>query len=162
MIEVRDNNRIFRLPANPTGEAVIAVAVEVLAARHSRLGVNIDGPADTAAYLRLRLGDCEREHFFAMFLDSRHRVIHEEILFSGSIDGAEVHPREIVKAALFSNAAAVVIAHNHPSGSAEPSAADRAVTARIKQSLALIDVRLLDHFVVSRTDSTSFASRGLL
>lgn len=109
MIEVRDNNRIFRLPANPTGEAVIAVAVEVLAARHSRLGVNIDGPADTAAYLRLRLGDCEREHFFAMFLDSRHRVIHEEILFSGSIDGAEVHPREIVKAALFSNAAAVVM-----------------------------------------------------
>ena len=162
MIEVRDNNRVFRLPANPTGDTVIAVAIEVLASRHSRLGVTIDNPKDTEKYLRLRLGGCDREHFLALFLDTRHRVIHEEVLFSGGIDGAEIHPREVVKGALFSNAAAILISHNHPSGDAEPSNADRAVTARLKQALALIDVRLLDHFVVSATGATSMAARGLL
>ena len=160
MIEVRDNDRTYRLPAKPTGDTGIAVALEVLAGRHRRLGYVVTDPAATENYFRLRLADAEREHFFVLFLDTRHRVIHEEIMFSGTIDGAEVSPREVVKAALFVNAAAILVAHNHPSGDSEPSAADRAVTARLRQALALIEVRLLDHIVVSRTGTTSMASRG--
>lgn len=160
MIEVRDNDRIYRLPAKPTGDTVIAVALEVLAGRHRRLGFNVTDPGAAENYLRLQLADAEREHFFVLFLDTRHRVIHEEIMFSGTIDGAEVCPREVVKAALFVNAAAILVGHNHPSGEPEPSSADRALTARLKQALALIDVRLLDHFVVSRTGATSMAMRG--
>ena len=160
MIEIRDNGRVYRLPAKPTGDTVIAVAMEVLAGRHRRLEFTANDPEATRNYLRLRLGDNEREVFYVLFLDARHRLIHEEALFSGGIGSAEIHPREVVKAALFSNAAAIVVSHNHPSGCVEPSAADRALTTRLKQALALIDVRLLDHFVVSRTDAVSMASRG--
>ena len=95
-----------------------------------------------------------------MFLDTRHRIIAIEMLFRGTIDGAEVHPREVARMALKLNAAAVIVAHNHPSGNPEPSAADRAVTAQLKQALGLLDVRLLDHFVVSATQETSLAARG--
>ena len=162
MIQVFDTDKTFRLPSNPTGDTVIAVALEILANRHRRLPFTASNPADTERYVRLRLADCEREHFLALFLDTRHRLIHEEILFSGGIDGAEIFPREIAKAALFCNAAAIVAGHNHPSGDPEPSAADRAVTARIKSALSLIDVRILDHIVVGRSGSVSMAARGMV
>src|SRR3546814_7700180 len=99
-------------------------------------------------YFAQRLRGHPSEIFAALFLDTRHRALAFEELFRGTVDGAEVHPREVVRRALAHNAAAPIVGHNHPSGSAEPSAADRAVTARPKQSLALVDVRLLEHFVI--------------
>ncbi|HEY5972737.1 MAG TPA: JAB domain-containing protein, partial [Pseudoxanthomonas sp.] len=102
----------------------------------------------------------EHEVFAALFLDTRHRALGFEELFRGTVDGAEVHPREIVRRALSHNAAAVIVGHNHPSGCAEPSSADRAITARLKQALSLVDVRLLDHFVVGDGPPVSLASRG--
>ena len=109
---------------------------------------------------RYRLANHEREVFSVAFLDTRHKVIAVEDLFAGTLDGAEVHPREIAKRALTLGAAAIICAHNHPSNNNEPSGADRAVTARLKQSLALVDVRLLDHFVVTADGYTSMAARG--
>ena len=100
--------------------------------------------------------------FACLFLDNRHRVIKYEELFRGTIDGASVHPREVVKRALHHNSAAVILAHNHPSGVAEPSLADEAITRRLKDALSLVDVRVLDHFVVAAGESVSFAERGLL
>ncbi|MCD9026808.1 DNA repair protein RadC [Luteimonas sp. BDR2-5] len=102
----------------------------------------------------------EREVFVALFLDTHHRLICAEELFQGTIDFTEVHPREVVKQALRHNAAAVCVAHNHPSGNPEPSAADRAITMRLKQALALVDVRLLDHFVAGAGKTVSLAARG--
>lgn len=111
-------------------------------------------------FLRLRLGRCECEYFGIMFLDNQHRLIKFAELFRGTIDGASVYPREVVKEALAYNAAAVVLAHNHPSGVAEPSSADRHITTQIRDALALVDIRVLDHFVVTATESVSFAERG--
>ena len=109
-----------------------------------------------------KLGGLEREVFAAVFLDTRHRLIEYSEMFQGTIDGAEVHPREVVRKALRCNAAAVIVAHNHPSGTTDPSAADRAVTARLKQALALVDVRLLDHVVVGGSAARSMASMGFV
>ncbi|RYG99061.1 MAG: DNA repair protein RadC [Alphaproteobacteria bacterium] len=140
-------------------EAVLSKACLILERRMLRDGV-LGDPSAAVEYLKLRLGRHQREVFYAMFLDTRHRILGGEIMFYGTIDSAEVHPREVVKLALQRNAAAVIIAHNHPSGDTEPSAADRAVTAKLKAALALIDVRLLDHFVVSNGSYTSLAARG--
>ncbi len=118
-------------------------------------------PADTRDYLLLRMRDYHAEVFACLFLDNRHRIIEFEELFRGTIDGASVHPREIVKRALHHNAAAVIFAHNHPSGVAEPSRADEQITQRLTDALALIDVRVLDHIVVG-DKTVSFAERGLL
>jgi proteasome lid subunit RPN8/RPN11 len=117
-------------------------------------------PRAAGDYVKLQLSGCAREVFGVLFLDTRHRAIAWRELFYGTVDGAEVHPREVVKAALELNAAAVILGHNHPSGNPEPSAADRAVTARLKQSLALVDVRLLDHFVIGEGAPVSLAARG--
>src|SRR5690606_13373899 len=117
------------------------------------------GPA-RASQLSAALELCNRYLAAALFLDTRHRALAFEELFRGTVDGAEVHPREVVRRALAHNAAALIVGHNHPSGSAEPSAADRAVTARLKQSLALVDVRLLDHFVIGDGAPVSLAARG--
>src|SRR5690606_41199549 len=111
-------------------------------------------------YFARRLRHLPHEVFAALFLDNRHRAIAFEELFRGTLDGAEVHPREIARRALDLNAAALIVGHNHPSGNPEPSAADRAVTARLKQSLALVDVRLLDHFVIGDGAPVSLAARG--
>lgn len=143
-------------------DTIIAAALEALAARvGEEHGEALRDPLAAGRYCQLKLGAEEREHFGVLFMDTRHRVIAWEVLFMGTIDGAEVHPREVVKACLKHNAAAVIIAHNHPSGSAEPSAADIAVTARLKQALALVDVRLLDHFICTAAGApTSLAARG--
>ena len=122
----------------------------------------LNSPDGTRAFLKARLRPHTREVFACLFLDNRHRVISFEELFSGTIDGASVHPREVVKRSLHHNAAAVIFAHNHPSGIAEPSHADRAITLRLRDALALVDVRVLDHFVVGDAEVVSFAERGLL
>jgi DNA repair protein RadC len=125
-----------------------------------RRGTALGSPADTRQFLTARLRHHEQEVFACLFLDNRHRLIAFEELFRGTVNGASVHPREIAKRALHHNAAAVIIAHNHPSGVAEPSQADRAITARIRDAMALIDVRLIDHFVVGDGEIASFAERG--
>lgn len=117
---------------------------------------------DTKAYLQAWLRDAERELFCCLFLDNRHRVIAREELFSGTLTGAAVYPREVVRRALSSNAAAVIFVHNHPSGVAQPSNADKQLTYRLKDALALVDVRVLDHFVVGDGETLSFSELGLL
>ncbi len=125
-------------------------------------GAGLTSPGQVRTFLRAQLWDRPYEVFCCLYLDTRHRVLAFEELFRGTIDGASVHPREVVKAALARNAAAVIIAHNHPSGVAEPSAADEALTQRLKQALALVDIRLLDHFVVGETEVVSLSERGLV
>lgn len=122
----------------------------------------ISDPAASARYLKARLSGYPYEVFACLFLDNRHRVIAYEELFRGTIDGASVHPREVVRRCLAHNAAATIFAHNHPSGVAEPSAADRDITRRLRAALDLIGVRLLDHFVVGDGAPTSLAERGWL
>ena len=124
-------------------------------------GNALTSPGETRQFLTAHLRDFSHEVFAALFLDQRHRVICYEELFTGTIDGASVHPREVVKKALSYNAAAIIFAHNHPSGVAEPSTADERITQRLKDALSLVDVRVLDHFVVG-DDIVSFAERGLL
>ncbi|HVT35628.1 MAG TPA: DNA repair protein RadC [Nevskiaceae bacterium] len=125
-------------------------------------GDALSGPQATRTYLTARLRGLDHEVFGALFLDSQHRVLGFDELAAGTIDGASVYPREVVKRALRRNAAAVIFAHNHPSGVAEPSAADRALTERLKSALALVDIRVLDHFVVGEGTPVSFAERGWL
>ena len=119
-------------------------------------------PLDAARYLSARLLDLPHEVFCCLFLDTRHRLIRYEELFRGTIDGATVYPREVVKRALQCNASAVILGHNHPSGVAEPSEADRSITVKLAKALALVEIRLLDHLVVSRGGHVSLAERGLI
>jgi DNA repair protein RadC len=125
-------------------------------------GNALSSPADTRRYLRARLTGLAHEVFACLFLDTRHRVIAFEILFNGTIDGTTVHPREVVKRALHHNAAALIFAHNHPSGVAEPSRADEQITRRLQEALALVDIRVLDHVITGAFDTVSLAERGLL
>jgi DNA repair protein RadC len=127
-----------------------------------RTGPSLASPRATRDFLLARLRDREHEVFCCLYLDNRHRLIHFEELFRGTIDGASVHPREVVKQALLWNSAAVIVAHNHPSGIPEPSQADEIITQRIKHALALVDIRLLDHIVVGDGASVSLAERGAL
>ena len=155
---IRDRTRRYRVA---TGDAILEAARSVVDQRMQR-GDSFGDPKASSAFFQAKLAGLEREVFAAVMLDTRHRMIEYVELFHGTIDGAEVHPREVVRRALRCNAAAMIVAHNHPSGSTEPSAADRAVTARLKQALALVDVRLLDHIVVGGTTTTSLASMGLV
>jgi DNA repair protein RadC len=141
--------------------AALEVGRRYLASELRRPDV-LSHPSACADYLRSRIGAHPYEVFACLFLDQRHRVIAFEELFRGTIDGASVHPREVVRRCLAHNAAAVILAHNHPSGVAEPSQADRDITAELKRSLALIDVRVLDHFIVGHGMPTSLAARGML
>ena len=150
------------------GRARLAVlkAIPELARRYYEqalpCGQPITSPRDTEAFLMARLRDLPHELFCCLFLDNRHRIISFEELFRGTIDGTSVYPREVVKQALSVNAAAVILAHNHPSGVAEPSQADERITRRLKAALELVDIRLLDHLVIGDGISTSLASRGML
>ncbi len=141
--------------------SVMSLALEILSERH-RPGQSLTSPDETRAYLRLLLAERKVEVFGCVFLDNRHRIRRVEELFQGTVDGAAVYPRVVVQRALEVNAAAAVLFHNHPSGVAEPSHADEAITRRLKDALALVDVRVLDHFVVAAGESVSFAQRGLL
>lgn len=140
--------------------AVFEQAAELLKKKFVREGTFCD-PHKVKEYLKLKMIQYEREVFAVMMLDNQNRQISFEPLFFGTIDAASVYPREVVKAVLQANAAAVILTHNHPSGVAEPSDADRTITQRLKEALALIDVRILDHIVVGE-DCVSFAERGIL
>ena len=152
---------VYRLSdAGREAEAeILARAEEILRRRMERQGA-LSSPQDSADWLRMRLAHRDSEAFCVLFLDTRHRVLAFEEMFQGTLDGASVHPREVVRAALRHNAAAVILAHNHPSGEPEPSAADRSITFELKQALALIGVRVLDHLVIG-AHVVSLASRGL-
>jgi DNA repair protein RadC len=140
---------------------IIGKAKELLAMRFSR-GEPITTPGDSSNYLISQLAEFEHEVFAVLFLDNRHRVISFDKMFTGTIDGASVHPREVVKRALQHNAAAVILSHNHPSGVPEPSRADISLTRRLTDALMLVDVRVLDHIVVGGSETASFAERGLI
>jgi DNA repair protein RadC len=124
--------------------------------------IGLDTSSKVGAYLQCEIGHCGREVFCVLLLNSQHRLLECVELFQGTIDSANVYPREVVKLALAKNAAAVILAHNHPSGVAEPSASDRLITQVLVDALALVDIRVLDHFVVARSEWVSFADRGLI
>jgi len=155
---VRDGRGRY-LPAS--ADQILEAPRQVIDRKMQR-GTEFSSPATVKEYLRTKLAGFDHEIFAILFLDTRHRLIEYVELFRGTIDGAEVHPREVVKEALQHNAATVIFAHNHPSGNPEPSAADRALTQRLKQALALIDVRTLDHVIVAGDRTTAFAERGWL
>jgi DNA repair protein RadC len=156
------------LDCNGVGRARLAAlrALPELARRYFDeslpCGETIRSPADTELFLKARMQHLDHELFCCLYLDNRHRVLRFDELFRGTIDGTSVYPREVVKEALSVNAAAVILAHNHPSGVAEPSQADERITRRLKSALELVDIRLLDHLIVGEGKATSLASRGLL
>ncbi|MGA2778122.1 MAG: DNA repair protein RadC [Steroidobacteraceae bacterium] len=144
-----------------TFDEIMTGARQALAARIRR-GTVLTSPRLTSDFLTARLSQRPHEVFTLVYLDNRHRLIACEGLFRGTIDGVSVHPREIVKEAWKHNAAAVILAHNHPSGVAEPSSADELIIRRVKAALELVDTRVLDHVIVAGGDTTSFAQRELL
>ncbi|HMN78111.1 MAG TPA: DNA repair protein RadC [Burkholderiaceae bacterium] len=149
----------------PAKRAELAAVLEIARrsmAQQLRTQPVFDTPGRVKDYLRLRLGAHRHEVFAVLFLDAQHQLLLMEEMFRGTLTQTSVYPREVVKRALETNAAAVVFAHNHPSGAAEPSRADEFLTQTLKSALALVDVRVLDHLVVGRTDVASFAERGLL
>jgi DNA repair protein RadC len=144
-----------------TEDDVISKAKEILAVRNKR-GVAITSPQSSRDYIQLQIAELECEVFGAIFLDTKHRVLENTIMFRGTLDSASVPVREVVKAALSCNAGALIIYHNHPSGVAEPSAADKSITESLYLALGMVGVKLLDHFVCSTNEVISFAERGLL
>lgn len=146
-------------PATP--DEVIAAAREHIS-RRVRRGTTLSSPRATRDFLSLKLGTLDHEVFAIIFLDRRNRVISYQEMFRGTIDGASVHPREVVKEALRQNAASLILAHPHPSGVAEPSQTDELITNRLKEALSLVDIRILDHIIVAGGDTRSMAEMGLL
>ncbi len=149
----------------PARWAELQAALELVRRHHLerlRFGPSLTSPRAARDFLVTRLRDRDREVFGCLYLDSRHRLISFDELFEGTIDGASVHPREVVKQALKRNASAVILAHNHPSGIAEPSQADEIITVRLRDALALVDIRVLDHLIVGDGSCTSLAERGVL
>ena len=155
---VRDVDGQYRVAS---ADEVLSQAWGVLADR-VKPGVTLSSPQDVKDYLRLEIGLLEYEVFCVIFLDAQHRVIELRQMFRGTVSQTSVYPREVVKEALALNASAVVLAHNHPSGVAEPSRADEHLTQTLKTALQMVDVRVLDHLVVSANVVVSFAERGLL
>ncbi len=158
---VKSQDGLYRSKGFVSTEDLIGFAAEVLYQELSQRTLLAD-PVDAANYLRLKLALEENEQFAALFLDSQNRIIAFKQLFSGTIDCTIVHPRVVVQTALSLNAAAVILAHNHPSNDCEPSVADKKITRRLIDALALVDIRVLDHFIVSRSGWTSLVQRGLL
>lgn len=158
---IKNEQGLYRVRGYFRPEDLVRVAAEIL--RDELTGKEImSNPANAARLVQLALAQEKNEHFSALFLNTQHQLIQFETLFTGTVDGASVYPRVVVQKALEHNAGAVIFAHNHPSGECEPSLADRQITRRLTDALALIDVRVLDHFVVSRNACVSFAERGLI
>ena len=153
---------LFARELAPTDQQTIRVALTLLERQLREPGAPFTSSNAVRDWLRLQLASLEREEFTVLFLDNQHRLVAHETLFTGTINHTQVHPREVVKSGLRYNAAAAVLTHNHPSGEAEPSQADRQVTMRIQRALELVDIRLLDHLVVGGMEITSFAERGWL
>lgn len=146
-----------------TDDEIIRQALNITLRRMRRIdGCALSSPAAVKSYLHLHFREHQHEGFVVLFLDVKNRLIKREEMFRGTLTQTAVHPREVVKAALAHNAAAVILAHNHPSGVSDASEADKALTARLQQSLALIDVKVLDHIVVAGADAFSFAEHGLI
>ena len=143
-------------------DQVIASALAIIEGRLQKTGVAIGSPADASNFLILKLADRKAEVFAGMFLTNRHRLIEYREMFQGTIDGTSVYPREVVRAVIELNAAAVIFAHNHPSQNPEPSDADLRITQRLVSALDLIDVRVLDHMIVGGTKTVSLAAIGAL
>jgi DNA repair protein RadC len=158
---IRDRQGNYKLTGKTTEADVLAAAEGILQSKLERQG-SIGNPSDASNVLRMRLGALAHEEFHIMWLDNRHRILGIEKLFTGTIDGASVYPREVLRAALNINAAAAILSHNHPSGVPEPSAADRAITKELVEALKLVGVRVLDHVVVSAGSTVSMAGRGLM
>lgn len=157
----KDSKGNYKLTGNTTEQDVLAAAEGILRTKLERQG-SIGNPSDASDFLCMRLGALLHEEFHVLWLDNRHRILDCQKLFTGTVDGASVHPREVVRAALNINACAAVLAHNHPSGVAEPSAADRSITRELSEALRLVGVRILDHIVVGAGSCVSMAERGLL
>ncbi len=159
-----DRHRFCSSPGLGPAKYVQLQAVLEMGRRHLQESLQredvLTSPDATRDYLRSRLRGYPYEVFACLFLDSRHRVIEYEELFRGTIDGATVHPREVIRRALAHNAAALILAHNHPSGVAEPSDADRRITRQIREALQLVDVRVLDHIVIGDGEMRSLAEMG--
>jgi len=145
-----------------TKDEVMEAAAAYIVEGVVKSGEPMTSPRLAAEVFGRVLKDLEYEQFVVAFLDSRHRLIACVPMFRGTVDGASVHPREVVKAALAYNAAAVVLAHNHPSGVSEPSRADETITTRLRDALALVDIRVVDHLVIGRDSTVSLAERGLI
>lgn len=143
-----------------TEDEIFAVAEKNIYLKYTRLSNALNSPDLTKKFLQLHFANEEREHLAVIFLDNQNRVLVFERMFSGTIDAASIYPREIVKAALLNNAKSIIITHNHPSGAPEPSTADRRITERIKSACELVDIKMLDHFVIAGNESVSFAERG--
>ena len=155
---VRDGDQLREASA----QEVLDRAATVMAQRFRAGAPVLGSPERTRQYLRHQIGTLPYEVFGLLLLDTRHRLIRAEILFRGTIAGASVHPREVVRVVLESNAAAVILFHNHPSGVAEPSQADELITKRLTEALRLIDARVLDHLIIGDAQEYSFAEAGLL
>lgn len=153
---------LFARELAPTEQQTVRTALTLLERQLREPGASFTSSHAVRDWLRLQLATLEREEFTALFLDNQHRLIVHDTLFTGTINHTQVHPREVVKAALKHNAAAILVAHSHPSGLAEPSDADRRITERLKKALDLVDIRLLDHLVVGGMAIVSFAERGWL
>ncbi|MEJ2630861.1 MAG: DNA repair protein RadC [Acidihalobacter sp.] len=156
---VRDAQGRYQTARPVADDDVIELARQILDARVRKVDV-MDSPGVASVYVMAKLAGHKSEVFSVLWLDNRHRVIAFEEMFNGTIDGCSVHPREVVRRALELNAAACMLAHNHPSGVAEPSMADVQITRKLKESLALIDVRVIDHLIVGGAEVTSMAERG--
>jgi len=150
----------YKLTGETTEQDVLAAAENILKGKLERQG-SLGNPTDASDFLRMRLGALLHEEFHVLWLDNRHRILDCQKLFTGTIDGASIYPREVVRAALNINACAAIFAHNHPSGVAEPSVADRTITNELRDALSLIGVRILDHIIVG-ANCVSMAGRGLL
>ncbi|HAF2131173.1 TPA: DNA repair protein RadC [Salmonella enterica] len=144
----------------PYAQRTIRRAISLLDKYLRQPGISFTSSTTAREWLRLQLAGQEREVFIVLYLDNQHRLLESETLFSGSINHVQVHPREVVKSALRFNAAAAVLAHNHPSGDPEPSQCDRDITGRLQEALALVDVKTLDHLVIGSEGIVSFAERG--
>lgn len=169
LIGARESRKLYRgslqplFAGNSNEKCTIAKElVQRLLSEELECGDALNSPGAVRDYLRLLLNSREHEVFAVIFMDAQHRVIACEELFRGTLTQTSVYPREVVKAALKHNAAAVIFAHNHPSGVAEPSQSDRMLTDALKQALALVDVRVLDHFIVAGTNTLSMAERGII
>lgn len=154
-----ENAGVYSVTGTVTDDDILAQANAIAASRLAQ-GEELTSPQKTNRALQRRLQDNQREVFACLFLDNQHKIIEFRELFYGTINAASIYPREVVKAALAVNAAAVIFCHNHPSGIAEPSQADKALTARLSDALKLVEIRVLDHVVVGTPEYVSFAERG--
>jgi DNA repair protein RadC len=158
----QEDNQAAKQFQHQCDNLTIQRAIQILERRLSIKGEVLNAPHTVRDYLTLQLSTLEHEVFFVIYLSAQHAVIHSEQLFRGTLTQTSVYPREVVKRSLELNASAVIFAHNHPSGVPDPSQSDRLLTDALKQALQLVDVRVLDHFVIAGTTTFSFAERGLL